>query len=248
MVCIPLTPHHRAARRRWAAEHRDWKQHDWSQVLFTDESRFSLECDTRRVLVWRNRGTRNNPAFVRERLQYRRAGWMVWGGISIGGRTDLHIIRNGTLTGQSNNLNTSASSLETETRPLTTSNKFAALSTEIQPLVPLPESVPSTSNSEHSNAPEIPKCVKRNSRNRRKIPKHVIPSATLRRFTNSKASRHSCIIMPPKRRAIGRSTPQARKRRALRASESDEQRALRLENLRVQATETRSSKSSDQRD
>ncbi|GFT58957.1 uncharacterized protein TNCV_185751 [Trichonephila clavipes] len=50
MVCIPLTPRHRAAQRRWAAEHRDWEQHDWSQVLFTDESRFSLECDTRRVL------------------------------------------------------------------------------------------------------------------------------------------------------------------------------------------------------
>ncbi|GFS65082.1 transposable element Tcb2 transposase [Trichonephila clavipes] len=76
MVCIPLTPHHRAARRRWAAEHRDWEQHDWSQVLFTDESRFSLECDTRRVLVWMDRGTRNNPAFVRERSQYGRAGWM----------------------------------------------------------------------------------------------------------------------------------------------------------------------------
>ncbi|GFY08933.1 hypothetical protein TNCV_4661251 [Trichonephila clavipes] len=41
MVCIPLTPHHRAARRRWAAEHRDWEQHDWNQVLFTDESQFS---------------------------------------------------------------------------------------------------------------------------------------------------------------------------------------------------------------
>ncbi|GFX31777.1 uncharacterized protein TNCV_171101 [Trichonephila clavipes] len=76
MVCIPLTPRHRVARRRWAAEHRDWEQHDWSQVLFTDESRFSLECDNRRVLVWRDRGTRNNPAFVRERSQYRRAGWM----------------------------------------------------------------------------------------------------------------------------------------------------------------------------
>ncbi|GFV55330.1 transposable element Tcb2 transposase [Trichonephila clavipes] len=76
MVCIPLTPRHHAARRRWAAEHRDWEQHDWSQVLFTDESRFSRECDTRRVLVWRDRGTRNNPAFVRERSQYRRAGWM----------------------------------------------------------------------------------------------------------------------------------------------------------------------------
>ncbi|GFT20616.1 HTH_Tnp_Tc3_2 domain-containing protein [Trichonephila clavipes] len=74
MVCIPLTPRHRAARRRWAPEHRDSEQHDWSQVLFTDESRFSLECDTQRVLVWRDRGTRNNPAFVRERSQYRRAG------------------------------------------------------------------------------------------------------------------------------------------------------------------------------
>ncbi|GFU29705.1 hypothetical protein TNCV_4745391 [Trichonephila clavipes] len=71
-----------------------------------------------------------------------------------------------TTTSPGNNLNTSASSLETETRPLTTSDKFAALSTEIQPLVPLPESVPTTSNSEHSNAPEIPKCVRRNSRNR----------------------------------------------------------------------------------
>ncbi|GFV19703.1 transposable element Tcb2 transposase [Trichonephila clavipes] len=30
MVCLPLTPCHRAARRRWAAEHRDWEQHDWS--------------------------------------------------------------------------------------------------------------------------------------------------------------------------------------------------------------------------
>ncbi|GFV93793.1 HTH_Tnp_Tc3_2 domain-containing protein [Trichonephila clavipes] len=28
MVCIPLTPRHRAARRRWDAEHRDWEQHD----------------------------------------------------------------------------------------------------------------------------------------------------------------------------------------------------------------------------
>jgi len=96
MVCISLTPRHRATRRRWAPEHRDWEQHDWSQVLFTDDSRFSLECDTRRVLVWRDRRTRNNP--VRERSQCRRSGWMVLGGISISRRTDMRIFRNGTLT------------------------------------------------------------------------------------------------------------------------------------------------------
>ncbi|GBP56890.1 hypothetical protein EVAR_41639_1 [Eumeta japonica] len=54
--------------------------------------------------------------------------------------------------------------------------------------------------------------------------------------------------MPPKRQAIGRSTHQSRKKRALRASESDKQRALRLENLRVHAAETRSFESSEQRE
>ncbi|GFT13183.1 putative DNA helicase [Trichonephila clavipes] len=43
-------------------------------------------------------------------------------------------------------------------------------------------------------------------------------------------------------------TSSTKERRALRASESDEQRALRLENLRVHATETRSSELSDQRE
>ncbi|GFU90173.1 uncharacterized protein TNCV_3873771 [Trichonephila clavipes] len=76
-----------------------------------------------------------------------------------------------TTTFSGNSLNTSASSLETETRLLTISNKFAALSTEIQPLVPLLESVSTASSSEHSNAPEISKYVKRNSRSRRKGPK-----------------------------------------------------------------------------
>ncbi|GFT74366.1 hypothetical protein TNCV_539211 [Trichonephila clavipes] len=69
---------------------------------------------------------------------------------------------------------------ETETCSLTTPNQFAALSTEIQPLVPLPESVPTTSNSEHSNVPEIPQCVKRNSRNRRKCPKVQKPEIEIK--------------------------------------------------------------------
>ncbi|GFW57283.1 hypothetical protein TNCV_541971 [Trichonephila clavipes] len=67
-----------------------------------------------------------------------------------------------------------------ETRSLTTSNKFAALSNETQQLVPLPESVPTTSNSEHSNAPEIPQCVKRNPRNRRKRPKVQKPEIEIK--------------------------------------------------------------------
>ncbi|GFW15742.1 uncharacterized protein K02A2.6 [Trichonephila clavipes] len=85
-----------------------------------------------------------------------------------------------TTTSPGNNLNTSVSSLGTEIRSLTTPNKFAALSTETQPLVPLPESVPTTSNSEHSNAPENPQCIKRNSRNRRKRPKVQKPEIEIK--------------------------------------------------------------------
>ncbi|GFW30538.1 hypothetical protein TNCV_454761 [Trichonephila clavipes] len=85
-----------------------------------------------------------------------------------------------TTTSPGNNLITSVSSLETEKRSLTTPNKFNALSTEIKPLVPLPESVPTTSNSKHSNAPEIPQCVKRNSRNRRKRPKVQKPEIEIK--------------------------------------------------------------------
>ncbi|GFW48036.1 hypothetical protein TNCV_2402231 [Trichonephila clavipes] len=54
---------------------------------------------------------------------------------------------------------------KTEIRSLTTPDKFNALSTET-----LPESVPTTSNSEHSNAAEIPQFVKKNSR-KKKVPK-----------------------------------------------------------------------------
>lgn len=32
------------ATSRWIYRHRDWKQYDWNQMLFTGESQFSLEC------------------------------------------------------------------------------------------------------------------------------------------------------------------------------------------------------------
>ncbi|GFX09413.1 putative RNA-directed DNA polymerase from transposon BS [Trichonephila clavipes] len=66
------------------------------------------------------------------------------------------------------NLLPSASSIKLTTEIESRSNKSAALSTEIEPL---PESDPTASNGEHFNAPEVPQCAKRNSRNRRKRPK-----------------------------------------------------------------------------
>ncbi|GFV14809.1 hypothetical protein TNCV_2814561 [Trichonephila clavipes] len=37
------------------------RDNEWGRVLFTDESRFSLSSDSHRILIWRERGSRNHP-------------------------------------------------------------------------------------------------------------------------------------------------------------------------------------------
>ncbi|GFT32763.1 transposable element Tcb2 transposase [Trichonephila clavipes] len=98
MVCIRLTSRQRRDRREWATEHVKWRRNEWSNVLFSDESRFSFHLDNRRIFIWRDRGSRNNPAFVHESVKLGSAEVLVYGGISIDGGTDFYIIRDGPLT------------------------------------------------------------------------------------------------------------------------------------------------------
>ncbi|GFV60530.1 transposable element Tcb2 transposase [Trichonephila clavipes] len=70
--CVPLTPAHQRRRSLWCREHRKWRDNEWGRVLFTDESRFS----------W-----------------YGGRGVLVWGGIMLGSRTDLHIFDAGSVNG-----------------------------------------------------------------------------------------------------------------------------------------------------
>ncbi|GFS55343.1 transposable element Tcb2 transposase [Trichonephila clavipes] len=61
-------------------------------------SHFSVHPDNRRIFIWRDRGSRNNSAFVHESVRFGGGGMLVYGVISIDGRTDLYIIRDGPLT------------------------------------------------------------------------------------------------------------------------------------------------------
>lgn len=97
VVCVPLSPVQRVARLRWSEEHRHWTRDQWSHVLFSDESRFSLQTDSRRTLIWREQGTRYNPRNIQERDQYGGGGVLVWAGIMLNGRTSLHIFEGGTV-------------------------------------------------------------------------------------------------------------------------------------------------------
>ncbi|GFV70787.1 cubilin [Trichonephila clavipes] len=59
--------------------------------MFSDESRFSLQSDSRRTLIWRVPGTRYHQENTIERNHYGGPGWLAWGGIILGSRTDLHV-------------------------------------------------------------------------------------------------------------------------------------------------------------
>ncbi|GFX20748.1 transposable element Tcb2 transposase [Trichonephila clavipes] len=95
--CVPLTPAHRRRRSLWCREHRNWRDNEWGRVLFTDESRFSLSSDSHRILIWRERGSRNHPSNIIERDRYGGRGVFVWGGIMLGSRTDLYVFDAGSV-------------------------------------------------------------------------------------------------------------------------------------------------------
>lgn len=98
-VCIPLTSTNRRARFAWCRQHRDWSMEQWATVLFTDESRFSLQPDSRRTFIWREPGTRYLPSNVREIDNYGGGGVLIWAGIMLDGRTPLHVFDGGSVTG-----------------------------------------------------------------------------------------------------------------------------------------------------
>ncbi|GFY21991.1 RNA-directed DNA polymerase from mobile element jockey [Trichonephila clavipes] len=56
--CVPLTATHCRLRLTWSREHALWAPQQWSSVMFSDESRFSLQSDSCRTLIWRAPGTR----------------------------------------------------------------------------------------------------------------------------------------------------------------------------------------------
>ncbi|UYV75726.1 Transposase [Cordylochernes scorpioides] len=95
---LPLTPPNRRQRLEWCRARSTWMT-EWHRVVFSDESRFCLSSDSRRVRVWRRRGERSNPAAIVERPTVRQRGIMFWGAIAYDSRSPLLRIQ-GTMTAQ----------------------------------------------------------------------------------------------------------------------------------------------------
>ncbi|GFU77553.1 transposable element Tcb1 transposase [Trichonephila clavipes] len=55
--CVPLTATHCSLRLTWSREHALRTPQQWSCVMFSDESTFSWQSDSRRTLIWRAPGS-----------------------------------------------------------------------------------------------------------------------------------------------------------------------------------------------
>ncbi|GFT87712.1 HTH_Tnp_Tc3_2 domain-containing protein [Trichonephila clavipes] len=73
---VPLTATHCRLLLTWSREHALWTPQHSSCVMFSDESRFSLQSDSRRTLIWRAPDTRYHQENTIERHRYGGAGWL----------------------------------------------------------------------------------------------------------------------------------------------------------------------------
>ncbi|GFU95554.1 HTH_Tnp_Tc3_2 domain-containing protein [Trichonephila clavipes] len=97
VVHVPLNRRQRWAHLSWERGHVSWTRQLWASVLFTDESRFTMENDSGRRLIWKERSTKYHQSTTVERHSYRGGGILIWAGISLHDHTGLHEFHRGTL-------------------------------------------------------------------------------------------------------------------------------------------------------
>ncbi|GFT80526.1 transposable element Tcb2 transposase [Trichonephila clavipes] len=97
--CLPLKVDYRRHLLQWCRKHKNWTTDQWSRVPFTDKSWFSTRSDSQRVLILREIGARFYTSNIKERHHYGGPGVLVWGGIMLNGRIELHIFDRGSVIG-----------------------------------------------------------------------------------------------------------------------------------------------------
>lgn len=79
----------RGKRLQWARSHRNWSLDDWKQVLWSDESKFEVFGQNRRVYVRRSKTEKMIPDCILPTVKQGHSSVLVWGCFSFAGTGDL---------------------------------------------------------------------------------------------------------------------------------------------------------------
>lgn len=84
-----LSLRHKQARLEWARDHEGWTRQQWSNVMFSDETRATLHHIDGRSRVWRRPGEQYTVSCVQPTTAFGGGSVMVWAGISARRKTEL---------------------------------------------------------------------------------------------------------------------------------------------------------------
>lgn len=79
-------------RRKWANNFLSWSDEDWSNVIFSDESKFNLFGSDGRQWCWRRAGHDYDDVYVQKKVKHGGGNIMVWGCITSRGVGRLYRI------------------------------------------------------------------------------------------------------------------------------------------------------------
>ena len=79
-------------RREWAKTFGEWTDEEWSNVIFSDESKFNLFGSDGRQWCWRRPGQAYDDVFVQKKVKHGGGSIMVWGCITSRGVGRIHRI------------------------------------------------------------------------------------------------------------------------------------------------------------
>jgi hypothetical protein len=70
---------HRKLRLTFARHYQHWTSDDWSQVLWSDETKFNLFNSDGNHMIRRPKGTRYQPKYIRPTVKFNGGGVLCWG-------------------------------------------------------------------------------------------------------------------------------------------------------------------------
>ncbi len=79
-----LKQEHRQKHLTWAKEKKNWTVAQWSKVLFSDESKFSISFENQGPRVWRKSGEAQNPCCLKSSAKFPQSV-MTWAAMASAG-------------------------------------------------------------------------------------------------------------------------------------------------------------------